>query len=227
MANKKVRAHCNRCLGPRQHDVLHEEVRRDKELTDSAIDIVGAETFRMLKCCGCRNISLQETSWSVEDCDANGKPHQYVTSYPPEISRAEPSWTIDLAWFGSNSDEYIAKLLREIYSAMHNDSRRLVVMGIRALLEHIMVSAVGDKESFKNNLDAYQHAGFLSPKQREIIEPILEAGHATIHRGYDPSADDVRTVMDIAEGLIETTVVHPKKASALKKRVPKRKKKKS
>ena len=205
--------------------MLHTEQQSYDETDDGQHSVSGSDTFRMLKCAGCNNVSLQHTSWCSEDFGPDGRPEVYTTYFPPAISRTEPSWTLDLEWFGTPADEYIAKLLREIYSAMHNDSRKLVVMGVRALLEHVMVSAVGDAGSFKGNLDAYQNAGFLSPKQREIIEPILEAGHATIHRGYNPIADDVRTVVDIAEGLIETTIVHPKQASKLKSRVPRKKKK--
>ncbi len=86
-----------------------------------------------------------------------------------------------------------------------------------------MISTVADQGSFKANLDAFQKRGFLADKQREIIEPILEAGHATIHHQYSPSTDDVNTVVDIAECLFETTFIHADKAKTLRKRIPKRK----
>ncbi len=93
-------------------------------------------------------------------------------------------------------------------------------MGARALLEHVMVSKVGDQGTFVKNLDKFQAEGFLSQRQREIIEPILEAGHAAIHRGFDPSEEDVATVIEVTESLVETTYVHTEKASKLKTRVP-------
>ena len=95
-------------------------------------------------------------------------------------------------------------------------------MGIRALIEHMMILEVTDNGSFKKNLEAFQKAGYLSDKQRTIIEPILEAGHAAIHRGYEPSSEDVITVIEITESLVETIYVHSKKAEKLKERVPQR-----
>ena len=117
---------------------------------------------------------------------------------------------------------FVRGLIKEIYSALHNDSRRLAAMGIRALIEHMMILEVTDNGSFKKNLEAFQKAGYLSDKQRTIIEPILEAGHAAIHRGYEPSSEDVITVIEITESLVETIYVHSKKAEKLKERVPQR-----
>ncbi|WP_052750337.1 DUF4145 domain-containing protein [Arsukibacterium sp. MJ3] len=84
------------------------------------------------------------------------------------------------------------------------------------------ISGIGDKGTFVKNLDAFQSEGYISGKQRQIIESILEAGHAAIHRGYHPSTEDVHTIVDVTESLVETMYVHPEKADKLSKRVPKR-----
>ena len=46
---------------------------------------------------------------------------------------------------------------------------------------------------------------------------------ATIHRSYSPSTEDLHTCMDIAESVVESVYIHPQKANALKKKIPKRK----
>jgi hypothetical protein len=222
--SKTVLAHCNKCLDERHHKILHEE-DQPWEQQYAASGIYGSDTFRMLKCCGCDNVSLQKSTWSSEETDENGNGIPYVTYYPPAISRPTPKWLADLEFFRSSDETYIAELLHEIYSALHNDSRRLAVMGVRALLEHVMISSVTDYGTFKKNLENFQVQGYLSAKQRKLIEPILEAGHATIHRGYHPSAEDVNTVVEIAESLIATTFVHAEKVEELDKRIPKKKKK--
>ena len=80
------------------------------------------------------------------------------------------------------------------------------------------------RDTNKNNLDKFQESGYLSLRQREDIQPILEVGHAAIHRGYHPNEDDVLTVVEVTESLVETVYIHPTKTSKLGKRVPKREK---
>lgn len=202
--SKTIKAHCNNCLDERHHYVLHEEEQSWEEQYAFS-GIYGSDTFRMLKCCGCDNVNLQKSTWSSEETDENGNPIPYVTYYPPAISRPKPKWLADLEFFRSSDEAYIAELFHEIYSALHNDSRRLAVMGVRAMLEHLMISSVSDYGTFKKNLENFQVQGFLSAKQRKVIESILEAGHATVHRKYNPSEDDVNTVVEITESLVATT----------------------
>jgi hypothetical protein len=52
-----------------------------------------------------------------------------------------------------NDDAALGSLLHEIYQAVHGGQYRLAAMGIRALLEQIMVSKVGDLGSFEKQLD--------------------------------------------------------------------------
>ena len=44
-----IKAHCNKCLGDRNHYVLHEEKQSWDEEVDTHIVISGGDTFKMLK----------------------------------------------------------------------------------------------------------------------------------------------------------------------------------
>src|SRR5271157_2537733 len=72
------------------------------------------------------------------------------------------------------------------------------------------------------NLDEFQKAGYLSERQRTALDTIFEAGHAAIHRGWEPTEDDIRTLMDITESVIESVYLHGVRAERLEKVVPKR-----
>lgn len=227
MDQKKLKAQCNKCLGETNHILLHQEDQNWEEWITRDQSIYGCNTFRMVKCCGCDSIKLMHQDWMSEICDDDGNPIQSVNYYPPAISKAKPKWLSNfLSPFEPKELNFIGELFGEIYSALHNDSRRLAVMGIRALIEHLMIKEIGDQGSFKKNLDSFQSAGFLSGKQKGMIEPILEAGHAAMHRGYDPNPEDVLTVVEITESLVETIYIHSTKADRLNKNVPKREKKK-
>ena len=95
-------------------------------------------------------------------------------------------------------------------------------MGVRSLLEKIMVSKTGDLGSFVQNIAEFERLGYVSRIQRERLEAILEAGHAAIHRTFKPSKKDVITLVDLTEHIVETVYLHEAKVTALKKRVPPR-----
>lgn len=89
-----------------------------------------------------------------------------------------------------------------------------------------MITKAGDLGTFVQNIAAFEKLGFVSSKQRERLEAILEAGHATIHRAYEPTRDDVVTLVDLTEHIVQTVYLHEPRIVELKKRVPARTKKK-
>ena len=96
-------------------------------------------------------------------------------------------------------------------------------MGIRALIESVMIDKIEDQGSFYKNLTAFESEGFVSKSQRSVLEPVLEAGHATIHRSFNPSREDIVTCLDVAEGIIEAIYINEDRAAALSRKVPPRK----
>ena len=210
--NKKTTAHCNTCLGDRNHEILFTEETR---WSDDDCALCGGDKYEMLKCGGCDGVILRRTSWFSED------PERTVRFYPPAAFRQEPRWVHSLR--GKNP-RFVRDLLREIYIGVQNDMKITATMGVRALMERVMIDCVRDQGTFAKNITEFTRQGFVSEKQRVILEAVLEAGHATIHRSYQPSGNDLETCVDIAEGVLQTVYVHPDKADELKRRVPTRRK---
>ncbi len=220
-----LKAHCNKCGGERRHEVLHRETVRGSETVDGGFEIDWADRYEMLKCCGCDNVAMRHLHWFSEDTEPDGSPVVYTNYYPPAISRREPRWLNDIDdLFAEDKQSCVASLLKEIYVALYNDARRLAAMGIRALIEQMMIHKVGDTGSFASNLAKFHSDGFISKKQMEVVETILDAGHAAIHRAFHPSQEDLNVLMDITESVVEAVYAHEGKTQTLKKRVPKRQK---
>lgn len=182
----------------------------------------GEDKYEMLKCCGCGSIKLRHREWCSENYDENGNIVPRTQYYPPAVFRPHPRWFIDLILEVSIDDGNLHDLLTEIYVALRNDQRALAAMGIRALLENVMVEKVGDHGSFFANLKAFETDGYVSRIQRERLETILEAGHAAMHRLYKPSKADLITLVDIAESIVESIYIHHSKVERLKKGIPPR-----
>jgi hypothetical protein len=206
-------ATCNTCSGETTHDVLHSEKTR-WEAEQGAV--CGGETYETLRCCGCKTIRLRLRSWCSEDDEAE------VYYFPPAITRRRPDWFQDLWRELEPAESFLENLMEEIYTALQNNLPRLAAMGVRALLEQVMIAKAGDKGTFGANLTAFEKLGHVSSKQKERLEAILDAGHAAIHRGYEPRPDELVTLLDIAEHIIESIWLHDKKVAELRKRVPPR-----
>lgn len=209
-----TKAHCNTCGGDRNHEILHSE---KTTWEDPEYPVSGSDTYATLKCCGCDNVKLRHTSWCSED---DGEPT--VNYFPPSIFRRSPEWFSELWLELSSEDEFVEQLLKEIYVALQHNLPSLAAMGVRSLLEKIMISKTDDHGSFVKNIAEFERLGYVSRIQRERLEAILEAGHATIHRTYKPSKKDVITLVDLTEHIVETVYLHEKKVAALKQRVPPR-----
>ncbi len=217
-----VRIYCNSCSGEKNHKLLYQKEVKWSEDIPRHGTIEGANIYELFQCCGCDRVTFRHKDWHSEDYDPEScKPVVYTRQYPPPTFRRRPAWLNDFfPW--SKSDEDIADLINEIYKALQNDAPRLAVMGIRALLETIMIEKVGDKGSFERNLDAFEKDGYLSKVQKKALKIVLEAGHATIHRAYKPEKKDVVPLMDITESIIESIYMNEGKAKLVAEKIPPR-----
>lgn len=219
--NNIIKSHCNKCQSETKQEIVHSEKFKD---TDDEHYVWVENIYEMLKCRGCDAVILKHTEWFSEDYDEHGNPEPAFHFYPPSIFRPEPKWLSELDW-SNHEQKFIRELMKEIYSSLHNNTRRLATMGIRALVEHIMIKKVGNQGAFSKNLNSFETQGFISLSQKDILNTVLEAGHATIHRSYSPTTEDLHTCMDITESVVESVYIHPKKAKKLKKKIPKRRRK--
>lgn len=219
---KSEKIHCNNCGGKTRHELLHHEDITWSEDIDKDFTINSADSYDLLKCCGCNRVTLRHQSWHSEDLDPeNGRPYVDVTYYPSPSFRKQPKWLSEFI-FVCNFDDTIADLIREIYIAIQNDATRLAVMGIRALIENVMIDKIGDQGNFGNNLKAFCKEGYISSRQYEILESLLDAGHAAIHRAYKPEGKHVPHLMDITENIIETIYMNEYRIKSIEGKVPSR-----
>ncbi|WP_407531826.1 DUF4145 domain-containing protein [Vibrio parahaemolyticus] len=205
---EKIKARCNACQNDTWHHIVHQH---QKNMSDEwnlyYLDC------QLVECCGCESVRLRtvETSDVCERTD-DGAIIPEVKLYPQNVFRQRPKWINHLMFpFSVDtgfSNVQITQLIHEIYVALDGGCYRLAVMGIRALMETVMIQKVKDKGSFKKNLSNFQNQGFISATQTEALKLVLEAGHATIHRNFKPEPYQVIAALDIVENIIESIYVN-------------------
>ena len=205
---ERVKARCNACHNDTWHQIIHEH---SKNMSDEW-NFFNMD-FQLIECCGCESVRLRTVEIS-DVCDRNddGGIIPEVKLYPQNPFRQRPKWLNRLI-FPFNvetgfSNTQITQLIHEIYVALDGGCYRLVVMGIRALMETVMIQKVTDKGSFKKNLSNFQSQGFISSTQTAALELVLEVGHATIHRSFKPEPYQVVAALDIVENIIESIYVN-------------------
>ena len=201
--------HCNQCLRQTRHEVVTSRGLRESEEVAPTVAIDWQTTYTLLECRGCGSMTLRRRLIS-HDVDVDDTDY-----YPPPISRQIPRWHYDLP-------SEFKSLMKEVYAALHANSTRLALMGARALVDLFMNSTIGDIGGFQQKLQKLVNDGYLSSENKEILEPVLDAGHAATHRAHTPTAEDVGLVFDIVENLIQT-LLFKEKVEDLKKHIPKRK----
>jgi Domain of unknown function (DUF4145) len=206
---KEVAAPCSSCIRQTIHKVLHERALSDEDRIT---------TYAMLECSGCHSVCLGEQVRFIPD----GELEQ--SYYPSPVSRKEPDWLdrLIIGLTGNKNDGKLGSLLHEIYQAVYGGQYRLAAMGIRALLEQVMVSKIGDRGSFEKQLDAFEEEGYISFIQRDAVRVTLEVGHAAMHRAYSPTEDDVKLALDVVEGVMAPLYHHRSQAEKMADRVPPR-----
>ncbi len=215
--------HCNKCLGERNHKIVFFEQKDwDSEIDANGNGCYGGEIWSLLRCLGCEDTRLRHQYWHSEDTDVDGTPNTYTNFYPPSVTRQKPIWQREFFPFALKLFE-LNGLSDEIYDALGVGAYRLATMGIRALVERIMIDAVGDRGRFENNISAFFEAGFVAPKQQDTFKNILiEAGHAAMHRNFKPDAEAVNTLLDMVEGIMRSIYYEPMVAEQVNKAIPRR-----
>lgn len=195
--------------------MIAERVQSGSETVDEelGIDVSWRTRWTTLECYGCETVCLRRAHWFSEWDDGSGRGGEQVEFFPPLSARHPPRWLDQLA----NEEQ---ELVREVYVALQADSRRLAMMGARAVVD-IVMNRDGDQGSFGAGLDALEARGLIGRRQRQVLEAALDVGHAAAHRGHRPTGRDVDTVIDIVEHLLQAELLGPA-ADDLRTRTPPR-----
>lgn len=213
---------CNNCKQKTKHFVRGEYSRTDE---DQNAPVSLTQQFLIVECCGCEHLaSIHKTHFS-EDVDYEYHPVTGETVivgnwqeaiYPPVTYRNPPSWFDDLP------DPTLRAISDEIYKSLQAGSHYLATFGSRTLIDRLIVLTVGDKGNFPKGLQALQDGGMLSQHERDILNPVVDAGNAAAHRGWAPTKEQIAIILDTVEGLIHRLLVLPKLAEELEEAVPSR-----
>lgn len=222
MARKKtqqIRSHCPICGPDKFSNVLasHEIIDNDEET-----GVWGKTTSYMLECGGCHTVFFEEDTIFSEDTEPDGRPIVRVTYYPAPARRKRPEWFSII-----NLEGRLYSLLNETYNALNVDARVLSATGARTIFDRASeLLKIDSALSFNEKLEQLQINGHISASERAYLDVLTDAGGAAAHRGWQPTADLLDTIMTIVETFIHRKFVLEAEVKRLKKEIPRRQKRK-
>ncbi|MFZ3005176.1 MAG: DUF4145 domain-containing protein [Phenylobacterium sp.] len=197
-----------------------------EEEYDQYASIWGTDRYTMLQCLGCEEVRLEHRHTFSEDTDGSGQGVEHRDFFPPTVTRRRPHWW-NAYLLAPPAVRELRALLEEIYQASAAGSLKLAAMGIRAVVERIMVDRCGDGRSFEANIKAFFEAGYVAPlEQSSFRDALIEAGHAAMHRGWSPTSAQIEALLDTVERLIDAVYFEAKRAAEIRKNIPTREPKK-
>jgi len=212
---QQIRSHCPICGAGKFSNVLycHEVIGDDEET-----GVWGKTTSYILECGGCHTVFFHESSLCSEDTEPDGRPTERITYYPAPAKRKRPEWFSFL-----NLEGRLYSLLDETYNALDVDARILSATGARTIFDRASeLLKIDPALTFKEKLDELQAKGHISASERTHLDILTDAGGAAAHRGWQPTADLLDTIMTIVETFIHRKFVLEAEVKRLKKEIPRR-----
>lgn len=209
--------YCNTCGGIRDHEVAGKATQNHYEYEDDQRFDVGYDLYKLLQCAGCKLVKMNR----IRCADGDGPVYGEEEHFPPMELRRLPDLVLSQV-FSLGRGEFVPGMLREIYGATNAGYLRLAAAGVRSLIDQVMNEIVGDCGNFTQKLEAFTLHGYLSPRERDRIGQVIDAGHAAIHRGHEPQLADVEIMLDITEHMLLSVYVHDQAGQKLKHSTPAR-----
>jgi hypothetical protein len=206
------KAECSLCKGPRNCEVKGEFTQTGDEEAYQ-----WRTTWYVLQCRGCEHVFVQTVSTNSEDVDQSyDEKGDTVTEYnetirywPALSKRPLPEW---MSEFGIDAEEVerLDEALIELYGALNNDLNILAAIGVRTCFDIASeLLGIDPQQSFKYKLEELVKSGHIGVLDKSRLETLVDAGSASVHRGWRPKAEDLATMMDALEHFIHDAFVAP------------------
>jgi hypothetical protein len=180
------------------------------------------QSFNVMECPDCKSVTL-----CIDTRIHPGSGDSYIEKtdyYPPRLTRERPSWFRKI-------DPQLKKLLEEIYKALDCSLLFVASIGIRTVLDKMIVDRIGDVGSFKNKVNRLEEKGIIDSEEKELLFAIIDVGSASAHRGFKPTKKIITQMTDIMERMLYRIYIESKekalllkKAGIIRKQTPQKKK---
>lgn len=204
-----VKMPCLRCDGRTTHSIVSLYKRSGQ---DGSFDFFWTDTYEVVQCKGCDEISFRKTSSNSEDLEPVSETDwEYVVHedfYPPR--------TEGLKGLGDEVHYLPYKILsiyRETLKALTSGSPILAGIGLRALLEAICKDNEAEGANLFKQIDDLVVKKLLTPKRADVLHKIRALGNKAAHEISPNTEKQLGLAMSIVEHLLQEVYILPEQAA--------------
>lgn len=190
---------CKQCKRETNHKTLYEEVQKFYDEEDG---IWSEDTFQMIKCLGCDNISYKTINIFSEDIDPyTGEAVPTIHLYPKVSEEDLEIMTL------SSVPTKIRRIYRETIDCYNNECFTLCASGLRAIIEGICAQEnIKDgpvrkhkddgteesvrKENLQGKIDGLYEKKLLTKQNADILHEHRSLGNKAVHELDIPSKEE-------------------------------------
>lgn len=205
---KSMKAFCGECGGERNC-----YIRGEFGASDDYDSITFWRNWYILQCMGCEFVFVLRAEANSEDLeygyDERGEvfhqPEETRYFWPALAKRKQPEW---FQLFSTEQHLRLNRALHELYTALENDLTMLAAVGVRACFDYASsLCGVDDNLSFEDKIGQLALLKKIEDDDRERLVALVESGNASVHRGWDPSLQQLNVLVDILEHFLRETFV--------------------
>lgn len=199
-----MKCYCNNCKRHTNHEVLSEA---ENSYSDEDYDYYSQQTFRLVRCLGCDNVSFNLEQTGSEYIRYNRYNEEEVysefVSYPEQEGTIHPieSWDIPAV---------ISVIYKESLTAFNNRCYLLATLGLRSTVEAICLEK-GLDGTLKAKIDGLKDAGIITERDHTRLEEMRLSGNNSAHQQVALEKDELLLLIDIINNILNNLYVLDKK----------------
>lgn len=185
--------HCNRCQGVTLHSKVATYSYTDSEFLDENFSVDYTERCFVWECKGCRELVCEFTNMFSENTNPDGSMVVNTSYYPGrEIN------VIKVKEY-ENIPGNINVLYKEIIDSYNNSCIVLCSMGLRALVEAILVQKEIKGKDLQQKINS---AEFIPENIRKNMHGFRFLGNDAAHRLEKPEKEDILIAINVVEDVM-------------------------
>lgn len=220
----QLKIFCNSCNRITNHEIIKKE---DREIRDDEVEVIFHDSWQIIKCLGCEDISFRQVSTNSVDYDfETGEHYETVRLYPIRSDK-----TLPLKPY-YNVPTIVRNIYRQTIDAYNNGLNLLCAAGLRAIIESIctyekisdgpvekILKAGGTKivrtKDLMGKINGLQEKGILTKKQATILHEHRYLGNEALHALDTPHISVLSIAIEIIEQTLDILYEIDKKAGEL------------
>ena len=204
MADTKIiDCYCSECKHRTHHIVLGEGVNVSPDE-----DYFYRETLRVVKCCGCDNVSFDKEVEDESNVQYNQDGYEELViehiSYPVKENSIEPlrSWEIPTV---------VKTAYTESVEALNNGSLLLAAIGFRATVEALCLQKGIGTGKLVTMINKLRDKGIITAADCERLHEARFMGNESAHQIEKPDREHVLMVLEVINNILNNLYVIDKK----------------